>query len=207
MGSLDCFRNVLQMEMAWPRQKEGLAPASSTGSREVRRTPPVLGVSLRTKNTARGKMLKCAKCLCFKLRNFHKMSSPAANIGFSTWNSLKLNSTSRWLGASHSDSQKNVPCAKILQWSQILCLVLLNFDQAVHPNSGVDCTRPRRTAVAQRRWRQKGSKGPSLKITHKSVPYEKCCGLSKLRIQGWEISTRWPTRTLRPAPRDPAAPC
>ena len=49
MGSLDCFRNVLQMEMAWPRQTKGLDPAWSTRSRKVRRTPPVLGVSLRTK--------------------------------------------------------------------------------------------------------------------------------------------------------------
>ena len=62
MGSLDCFRNVLQMEMAWPRQTEGLDLAWSTGSREVRRTPPVLGVSLRTKNAARCKMLECAQC-------------------------------------------------------------------------------------------------------------------------------------------------
>ena len=38
MGSLDCFRNVLQMEMAWPRQAEGLAPALSTQFRKVRRT-------------------------------------------------------------------------------------------------------------------------------------------------------------------------
>ena len=135
------------------------------------------------------------------------MPSPATAIGFPTWHSLKVDSTSRWLGAWHSNSHKSVPHAKVLQWSQILCLVLLNFHQVAYPNSGVDCARSRRTAAAQRRWRQKVSKGASLKITQKSVPCEKCCGLSKLRIQGWEISTRWPTRTVRPALCGTAAPC
>ena len=49
MGSFDCFRNVLQMEMAWPHQTEGLDPAWSIRSRKVRRTPPILEVSLHTK--------------------------------------------------------------------------------------------------------------------------------------------------------------
>ena len=116
MCSLDCFGSVMKMDMACPRQIQVLAPAWIAKPRKVRRTPLVLGVSLRTKNAARGKMLKCARCLCFKLRNFHQMPSPAANIGFPTWNSLKLDSTSRWLDAWHSDSHKNVPYTKMLQW-------------------------------------------------------------------------------------------
>ena len=41
------------------------------------------------------------------------MPSLAGDIGFPTWYSLKLDSTSRWLGASHSDSQKSVLCKNV----------------------------------------------------------------------------------------------
>jgi len=85
MCSLDCFGCVLKMDMACPRQVQGLAPTWIAKSREVRRTPPVLGVSLRTKNAARCKMLKCAQCPCFELRNFHQVPSPAGTIGFPPW--------------------------------------------------------------------------------------------------------------------------
>jgi hypothetical protein len=124
MCSLDCFGSVLKMDMACPRQIQGLAPAWIAKSHEVYRMPLVLGVSLRTKNVARGKMLKCAKCLCFELRNFHQAPGPAVATGCPPWTSPKVDFTSRWLGAWHPDSQKSVHCMKIFKLSQISCLGL-----------------------------------------------------------------------------------
>ena len=118
MGSLDCFRNVLKMNMACPRQIQGISPAWIAEPRAVRRIPPVLGVSLRTKNAARGKMLECAECSGFELRNFRQIPSQAASIGFPTWNSPKVEFNSRWPGAWHSNSQKIVPCVKMFKLSQ-----------------------------------------------------------------------------------------
>ena len=118
-----------------------------------------------------------------------------------------MDSTSRWLGAWHSDSQKSVALCENVQVVPNLMFGAVKFP----PNGPFEQWDELRTAPPHSRRPQavapKGGEGGRLRITQKSVPCENCCGLSKSCIQGWEIPTGWPTRTVRPALRGPAAPC
>ena len=115
MCSLDCFGCVLKMDMACPRQVQGLAPTWIAKSREVRRTPPVLGVSLRTKKCGAMQNVGMCPMPMFLAAKFPPGAQPSWRNRLSALASPKADSTSRWPGAWHSDSQKSVALCENVQ--------------------------------------------------------------------------------------------